>query len=80
MKPLLLKPILDKTIWGGNRLATIRNHPENIGTWWEVSAHSYGSNEITNLDEKTTLRTWTVLETLLGTIGFLFACLIYMIF
>ena len=30
MKPLLLKPILDKTIWGGNRLATIRNHPENI--------------------------------------------------
>ena len=55
MKPLLLKPILDKTIWGGNRLATIRNHPENIGTWWEVSAHSYGSNEITNLDEKTTL-------------------------
>ena len=32
------------------------------------------------LDEKTTLRTWTVLETLLGTIGFIFACIIYMIF
>lgn len=32
------------------------------------------------LDEKTTLRSWTVLETLLGTVGFLFSCLIYVIF
>ncbi len=33
-----------------------------------------------NLDEKLTLRTWTVLETLLGTIGFLFSCILYVIF
>jgi GntP family gluconate:H+ symporter len=25
------------------------------------------------MDEKTTLKTWTVMETLLGTLGFLFA-------
>ncbi len=32
------------------------------------------------IDEKLTLRTWTVMETLLGTIGFLFSCVLYMIF
>lgn len=31
-------------------------------------------------DEKTTLRTWTVLETLIGVIGFAFAYLVYTIF
>ena len=32
------------------------------------------------VDEKTTLRTWTVLETLIGCIGFALACVIFMIF
>ena len=32
------------------------------------------------VDEKTTLRTWTVLETLIGVIGFALACIIFMIF
>lgn len=33
-----------------------------------------------DVDEKTTLRTWTVLETLIGTIGFAFAVILYLIF
>ena len=33
-----------------------------------------------DVDEKTTLRTWTVLETLIGTIGFTFAVVLYLIF
>lgn len=32
------------------------------------------------VDEKTTLRTWTVLETLIGGIGFALACIIFVIF
>lgn len=32
------------------------------------------------VDEKTTLRTWTVLETLIGGIGFAFACVIFVLF
>ncbi len=32
------------------------------------------------VDEKTTLRTWTVLETLIGVIGFSIACVFYVIF
>lgn len=56
MKPLLLKPIGDKTIWGSNRISKIRGSNEFIGTWWEVSAHPYCTNEITNLDTKITLQ------------------------
>lgn len=37
-------------------------------------------NGLFGLDEKMTLRTWFVLETLLGSIGFLFACVLYIIF
>ena len=33
-----------------------------------------------DVDEKTTLRTWTVLETLIGTIGFTFAVVLYLVF
>ena len=32
MKPLLLKPIGDKTIWGSNRMSKLRGCNENIGT------------------------------------------------
>ncbi len=32
------------------------------------------------LDEKLTLRTWTVIETLLGSIGFILSCVMYMLF
>ncbi len=32
------------------------------------------------LDEKLTLKTWTVMETLLGTTGFLISCVLYVIF
>ena len=56
MKPLLLKPIGDKTIWGSNRMSKLRGCNENIGTWWEVSAHPYCSNEVINLDKKITLQ------------------------
>ena len=33
-----------------------------------------------DVDEKTTLRTWTVLETLIGTIAFTFAVVLYLVF
>lgn len=32
------------------------------------------------MDEKTTLKTWTVMETLIGTIGFVFALLLSLVF
>ena len=49
MYPLKLKPIYDKTIWGNNKLSTARNvEGDQLGTSWEVSAHSYCSNEIAN--------------------------------
>ncbi|MFV0381841.1 MAG: type I phosphomannose isomerase catalytic subunit [Breznakia sp.] len=47
MYPLKLKPIYDKTIWGGHRLSDIRkNKLDGYGTSWEVSAHPYCQNEI----------------------------------
>lgn len=56
MKPLLVKPIPDSTIWGSNHISKARNYNENLGTWWEISAHPYCTNEITNLDRKVTLQ------------------------
>ena len=56
MKPLLLEPISDYTIWGSNHLSTIRNKEKNYGTWWEVSAHPYCTNPITNLEIQTCLQ------------------------
>ena len=56
MKPLLLKPIPDYTIWGSDHLSKHRNYDRKYGTWWEVSAHPYCTNKITNLPEETTLQ------------------------
>ena len=56
MKPLLLKPIPDYTIWGSDRVSRHRKYAQKYGTWWEVSAHPYCTNEITNLDVQTTLQ------------------------
>ena len=56
MKPLLLKPIPNKTIWGCNRISKARKQTEAIGTWWEVSAHPYCTNQVINLDNPTTLQ------------------------
>lgn len=56
MKPLLLKPIPDETIWGCDRISHHRGLHKKYGTWWEVSAHPYCTNEITNLDQKITLQ------------------------
>lgn len=33
-----------------------------------------------NIDEKTTLRTWTVMETLIGVVGFILAAIIFLLF
>lgn len=46
MKPFLLEPIHDATIWGTNNISKARGIHEDYGTWWEVSAHSYCSNII----------------------------------
>lgn len=56
MKPLLLKPIPDYTIWGSDILSKHRNYDKKYGTWWEVSAHPYCTNEVINLETKTTLQ------------------------
>ncbi len=49
MRPFLLNPIKDYTIWGSNHISKVRNESECFGTWWEVSAHPYGSNTIKNM-------------------------------
>lgn len=46
MKPLILEPIPDYTIWGGDTVSTFRKADKNYGTWWEVSAHPYCTNKI----------------------------------
>ena len=46
MKPFLLEPIPDYTIWGTNHISKARGIDEDYGTWWEVSAHPYCSNKI----------------------------------
>lgn len=53
MKPLLLRPIPDKTIWGTDHISKARGYDEPFGTWWEVSAHPYCTNEIINLPGET---------------------------
>lgn len=55
MKPFLLNPIKDYTIWGSNHISKVRGIRENYGTWWEVSAHPYGSNTIKNIPGNPTL-------------------------
>ena len=52
--------------------ATVLSHFNDSG-FWLVS-------RLLNMDEKTTLKTWTVMETLLGTIAFLLACILSVMF
>jgi len=52
--------------------ATVLSHVNDSGFWLV--------GRFLGMDEKTTLRTWTVLETLLGVIGFVFAALLSMVF
>lgn len=49
MYPMKLKPIYDKTIWGNDRLTTMRGLKEKgLGTCWEISAHPHAKNVILN--------------------------------
>lgn len=50
MKPLFLNASAVHTIWGGNQIATMRGVQENLGTWWEVSAHPSGVSTVRNLE------------------------------
>jgi GntP family gluconate:H+ symporter len=52
--------------------ATVLSHFNDSG-FWLVS-------RLLNMDEKTTLKTWTVMETLLGSIAFLLACILSVLF
>ncbi|MGY1624704.1 GntP family permease [Geodermatophilus sp. SYSU D00965] len=52
--------------------ATVLSHVNDSG-FWLVS-------RFFQMDEKTTLKTWTVMETLLGTIGFVFALVLSLFF
>ena len=56
MKPLLVQPIHDYTIWGSNHISKARGIDSNYGTWWEISAHPYCTNKVTNLGYETTLQ------------------------
>jgi gluconate:H+ symporter, GntP family len=51
--------------------ATVLSHVNDSGFW--LVSRFFG------MDEKTTLKTWTVMETLLGTIGFVFALLLSLV-
>jgi gluconate:H+ symporter, GntP family len=51
--------------------ATVLSHFNDSG-FWLVS-------RLFNMDESTTLKTWTVMETLLGTIAFILASLLSLI-
>lgn len=46
--PLKFKPIYINTVWGGDRLAEIRNAPESHGTSWNISAHPHADNVVIN--------------------------------
>lgn len=52
--------------------ATVLSHVNDSGFWLV--------GRFLEMDEKTTLKTWTVMETLIGTIAFLLACVGSMIF
>ena len=52
MKPFLLEPIPDYTIWGTNHISKARGIDEDYGTWWEVSAPPYCSNKIVGTNTK----------------------------
>ena len=45
--------------------ATVRSHVNDSGFWLV--------GRFLGMDEKTTLKTWTVMETILGSVGFLIA-------
>jgi gluconate:H+ symporter, GntP family len=51
--------------------ATVLSHVNDSGFW--LVSRFFG------MDEKTTLKTWTVMETLLGTLGFVFALLLSLV-
>lgn len=52
MKPLVLRPEHDFTIWGTDNISRARGLDKPYGTWWEVSAHPYISNKVENLDDR----------------------------
>ena len=52
--------------------ATVLSHVNDSG-FWLVS-------RLLEMDEKTTLKTWTVMETLLGSIAFMLAALLSWLF
>jgi GntP family gluconate:H+ symporter/Gnt-I system low-affinity gluconate transporter len=52
--------------------ATVCSHVNDSGFWLVKS--------LFEIDEKTTLKTWTVMETIVGVSGFAFACVISAIF
>ncbi len=46
--PLKLQPVYIDTVWGGDRLAQIRNAPQSHGTSWNISAHPHADNVVIN--------------------------------
>ena len=51
--------------------ATVLSHVNDSGFWLV--------GRFLGMDEKTTLKTWTVMETLIGVIGFVFAFLLSLV-
>lgn len=52
--------------------ATVLSHVNDSGFWLV--------GRFLGMDEKTTLKTWTVMETLIGVVGFAFASVVSMLF
>lgn len=52
MKPLIMIPSPDYTIWGNDNVSRFRGADRPYGTWWEVSAHPYRNSALKNLPGK----------------------------
>ena len=52
--------------------ATVLSHVNDSGFWLV--------GRFLGMDEKTTLKTWTVMETLIGSVGFVFALIVSALF
>lgn len=52
MYPIKVDPVYTYAIWGGDRLAEIRNNPISHGSSWDISAHPHADSAVNNGEYK----------------------------
>lgn len=52
MYPIKVNPVYTYAIWGGDRLAKIRNNPVSHGSSWDISAHPNADSTVRNGEYK----------------------------